>query len=118
MAWWLGFALLLSPWLVMMLGQAWVQWGLACKAVHDDRSGLRSASDFPTRLGYVWDASTDQSAAWCACVETRPCNRASTGVVREAMEAKGVVCRRRSVSTRPCKGTECAHVSVDCMDSQ
>mmetsp|Transcript_15270 Transcript_15270/g.34122 ORF Transcript_15270/g.34122 Transcript_15270/m.34122 type:complete len:116 (-) Transcript_15270:151-498(-) len=56
MAWWLGFALLLSPWLVMMLGQAWVQWGLACKAVHDDRSGLRSASDFHSfgiRLGRV-----------------------------------------------------------------
>ena len=60
MAWWLGFALLLSPWLVMMLGQAWVQWGLACKAVHDDRSGLRSASDFhsfgtrrPTNLQHV-----------------------------------------------------------------
>ena len=116
MAWWLGFALLLSPWLVMMLGQAWVQWGLACKAVHDDRSGLRSASDFHS-FG-TRDASTDQFAACCACVETRPCDRASTGVVREAMEAKGVVCRRRSVSTRPCKGTECAHVSVDCMDSQ
>ena len=44
----------------MMLGQAWVQLGLVCKAEHDDRSGLRSASDFhsfgtrrPTNLQHV-----------------------------------------------------------------
>ena len=70
------------------------------------------------RFPLVWDASTDQSAAWCACVETRLCDRAAMGVVREAMEAKEMVCRPRLVSARPCKRTECARVSVDCMDSQ
>ena len=64
MAWWLGLALWLSPWLMPVMGQAWVQWGLACEAVHDGRSGLRSASDFhsfgtrrPTNLqhgAHVW----------------------------------------------------------------
>ena len=51
-------------------------------------------------------------------VETSPCGRAATGVAEGAVEVEGMVCSRRLVSARPCKGTECASVAVDCMDSQ
>jgi len=37
----------------------------------------------------IWGAPIGQSAAWCARVETRPRDRATTGVVREAVEAEG-----------------------------
>ena len=33
----------------------------------------------------------DRSAAWCARVEARACDRAATGVVRGAVEVVGVV---------------------------
>jgi hypothetical protein len=46
MAWWLGCALQRSVWLVLVLGQAWVQWGLLCVAVHGHRSGLSSSFNF------------------------------------------------------------------------
>ena len=46
LSWWLGCALWVSAWLVPVLGQAWVQWGLQCEAVHGHRSGLPSSSNF------------------------------------------------------------------------
>jgi len=70
------------------------------------------------RFPLVWDASTGQCVAWCACVETRPCDRAATGVVREAVEAEGMVCRRRMISGRPRDATECARVAVVSIDSE
>ena len=116
MTWWLGCALWVSR--VSMAGSgAWA----SVSAVEAAVRGRAWPQEWPAELlqfRLIWDAPTDQSAAWCACVETRPCARAATGVVREAMEATGMVCRRRLVSARPCKGTECARVSVDCMDSQ
>ena len=115
MAQWLGYALWLSAWLVLVLGQAWVQSRPLCEAVHGDSSAPPSSSNFDS-IGTRRPANLWRGAH--TCVETRPCDRAATGVVREAMEAKGTVCRPRLVSARPCKGTECARVSVDCMDSQ
>jgi hypothetical protein len=70
----------------------------------------RSAKLLQFRL--IWDTPTDQSAAWCARVETRPCGKAATGVVQEAVEATRVVCSRRLGSARPRDGTECARVAV------
>ena len=81
-----------------------------------ERRQERSAELLQFRL--IWDVLTDRSAAWCTCVETRACDRATTGVAWGAMGVEGMVCSRRLVSARPCKGTECARVSVDCMDSQ
>ena len=66
----------------------------------------------------IWDALTDRSAAWCVRVEARACDRAATGVVRGTVGVEGVVCSHRLVSARLCKGTECARVAFDCMDSQ
>ena len=43
---WLGYALWLSAWLVLVLGQAWVQSRPLCEVVNVDRSGLPSSSDF------------------------------------------------------------------------
>ena len=36
------------------------------------------------RFGLIWDVLTDRSAAWCARVEVRACDRAATGVARGA----------------------------------
>ena len=46
MAQWLGYALWLSAWLVLVLGQAWAQSRPLCEVVNVDRSGLPSSSDF------------------------------------------------------------------------
>ena len=43
---WLGYALWLSAWLVLVLGQARAQSRPLCEVVNVDRSGLPSASDF------------------------------------------------------------------------
>ena len=43
---WFGYALCLSVWLVLVLGQAWVQSRPLCEVVNVDRSGLPSSSDF------------------------------------------------------------------------
>jgi hypothetical protein len=67
-----------------------------------DRSGPPSTFNFHSS----WDVPTDQCATWCTCVETRACGRAAMGVVREAVEAEGVVCSRRLVALGPGKGTE------------
>ena len=61
-------------------------------------------SDEFLQFRLIWGVPTGQSAAWCARVETRPCDRATTGVVWEAVEAEGVVCSRRLDSARPRKG--------------
>jgi len=64
------------------------------------------------RFGLIWDALTDRSAAWCARVEVRACDRAATGVARGAVEVEGVVRSRRLGSAQPCHGTECTRVAV------
>ena len=64
------------------------------------------------RFGLIWDALTDCSAAWCARVEVRACDRAATGVARGAVEVEGVVRSRRLGSAQPCHGTECTRVAV------
>ena len=74
-------------------------------------------SDEFLQFRLIWGVPTGQSAAWCARVETRPCDRATTGVVWEAVEAEGMVCSRRLDSARPRKGISFARVAVDCMDS-
>ena len=38
--------------------------------------------------------------------------------MREAVEAEGMVCRRRLISARPCDATECARVAVVSIDSE
>ena len=43
---WLGYALWLSAWLVLVLGQAWVQSRPLCEAMHGDSSAPPSSSDF------------------------------------------------------------------------
>ena len=69
------------------------------------------------QFGLIWGAPTGRSAACCAFVETTPCDRATTGGVREAVEADGVICSRRLDSARPRKGILCACVTVHWMDS-
>jgi hypothetical protein len=64
------------------------------------------------RFGLIWDALTDRSAAWCARVEVRACDRAATGVARGAVEVEGVARSRRLGSAQPCHGTECTRVAV------
>ena len=46
MAQWLGYAPWLSAWLVLVLGQAWVQSRPLCEAVHGDSSAPPSSFDF------------------------------------------------------------------------
>ena len=46
MAQWLGYAPWLSAWLVLVLGQAWVQGRPLCEAVHGDSSAPPSSFDF------------------------------------------------------------------------
>ena len=82
------------------------------------RERQQERSDEVLQFRLIWGAPTGQSAAWCARVETRPCDRATTGVVREAVEAEGVIRSRRLDSARPRKGISCARVAVDCMDSR
>ena len=43
---WLGYALWLSAWLVLVLGQAWVQSRPLCEAVHGDSSAPPRSSNF------------------------------------------------------------------------
>ena len=70
------------------------------------------------RFGLIWDALTDRSAAWCARVEVRACDRAATGVVQGAVGVEGVVRSRWLGSARPCDGTACMRVAVGSMDSK
>ena len=46
MAQWLDYALWLSAWLVLVLGQAWVQSRPHCVAVNGDNSASPSSFDF------------------------------------------------------------------------
>ena len=46
MAQWLGYALWLSAWLVLVLGQARAQSRPLCEVVNVDRIGLPSSFDF------------------------------------------------------------------------
>ena len=64
------------------------------------------------RIRLIWVAPTDQSAAWCTCVEIRACDRMLTGVARGAVEVEGVARSRRLGSAQPCHGTECTRVAV------
>ena len=43
---WKGYPLWLSAWVVLVLGQAWVQWRPLCEAVRDHRSVPPSSFDF------------------------------------------------------------------------
>ena len=75
-------------------------------------------SDEFLQFRLIWGVPTGQSAAWCARVETRPCDRATAGVVWEAVEAEGMVCSRRLDSARPRNRIPCTHIAVGGMDSQ
>ena len=90
----------------------------AMEAVVRGRARRQERSAELLQLRLIWDVLTNRSAAWCTCVEARTCDMVTTGVVRGAVEVEGMVCSRRLVSVRPCKGTECARVVVDCMDSR
>ena len=78
----------------------------------------RSVGAMETTVRLIWDALTDRSAAWCARVEVRACDRAATGVVQGAVGVEGVVRSRWLGSARPCDGTACMRVAVGSMDSK
>jgi hypothetical protein len=61
MAQWLGYALWLSAWLVLVLGQAWAQSRPLCEVVNVDRSGLPSSSDFDS-FGTSWRTDLQHDA--------------------------------------------------------